>query len=274
MEVRRAADTLLRCQPSSLAGLLAPPSTLRWPAGRQLTSRRALPLSRRQTFITTTPRCSFKPTTTTSATPSRSQDEKAKNRPEDKGPASTDINKAAQDLGWLQGGGSRSGGSRQAHEHSRLSRERELSMNRGSSADDILKSMNSTFSSSSSPSTGGIDLSRMMSPPSQNRPESAMDMMSAITTLLPKKEKIPLRLTSSTGRSIAIHGHVDVARGFQLMERTCMQNGIKRDFQSQRYHERRGIKKKRLRGLRWRRRFMEGFRATIQKVVKYRKQGW
>jgi small subunit ribosomal protein MRP21 len=274
MEVRRVADTLMRCQPSSLAGLLVPPSTLRWPAGRQLTFPKALPLSRRQTFITTTPRCAFKPTTTTSATPSRSQNEKAKNKPEDEGPARTDINKAAQDLGWLQGGGSRSGGSRQTQEHSRLSRERELSMNSGNSADDILKSMNSTFSSPSSPSTGGIDLSRMMSPSSQNRPESATDMMSAITTLLPKKEKIPIRLSSSTGRSIAIHGHVDVARGFKLMERTCASNSVRRDSMDQRYHERRGMKKKRLRGLRWRRRFMEGFRATIAKVVKYRKQGW
>lgn len=144
-------------------------------------------------------------------------------------------------------------------------------MNKGSSAVDILNSMKTFSNPASKP---GIDLSRMRNPVAPNRPESATDMMSAITTMLPKAEKIPIRLSPSTGRSIAIQGNVDVAKGFRLMERNCSQNSVKKDSQSQRYHERRGMKKKRLVRQRWRGRFMEGFKATVARVKKLRRQGW
>jgi len=273
MEVRRVADTFLRSQSSPLAGLLAPAPTIRWQAGRQWTCRSPLHLSRRRTFVTTASKYSFNPAATTTAASSSSGRGREKETSEDSNIARTNIDEAAKNLGWLQGGRSRSGGSQKTHEQNRLSRDRELAMNGGSSADDIFKAMN-TYSRFGSPSTSGIDLSRMKNPASQNRPESAADMMSAITTMLPKPEKIPIRLSPSTGRSISIQGNVDVARGFRLMERTCAQNNIKKDAMYQRFHERRGMKKKRLRRVRWRARFMEGFRATVSRVKKLRKQGW
>ena len=273
MEVRKAADTLLRCHLSPLASLLVSASALPWQAGRQLTCRGPPPLSRPRTFIATTPKYAIRPiaTTTASSPPSKHDRESY----EGSKPTSINVEKAAHNLGWLQGGStSRYGAFPQTQVQTRVPRERELTMNHGNSADDILQSVNSTFSSSSKTSTGGIDLSRMQNPPSKNRPESAVDMMSAITTMLPKPEKIPIRLSPSTGRSVAIQGNVDVARGFRLMERTCVQNSIKRDSMNQRYHERRGQKKKRMRGVRWRARFMGGFRAIVLRVKKLRKQGW
>ena len=275
MEVRKAVDTLLRCQSSPLADLLVSAPSLRWQTLRQLTSRRLPPLSQRRTFIATTPKYAIRPIATTAASSSSSEHDKASTEERQPAPANANIEKAAHDLGWLQGGSNfRYGTFPHAQGQTRVTPERELTMNHGNSADDILKSVNNTFPSFGNRPTGGIDLSRMQNPPSQNRPESAVDMMSAITTMLPKPEKIPVRLSPSTGRSVAIQGNVDVARGFRLMERTCSQNNVKRDSMNQRYHERRGQKKKRMRGVRWRAKFMEGFKATVSRVKKLRKQGW
>lgn len=273
MEVRKVADTVLRCQSASLANLLAPASTtpaVPWRACRQLASRNAYSLSRRRTFITTIPNCAFKPSATTVASPPPSRNEDKASQEDEL----ASIDKAARDLSWIQGGGSRTTSYQRGQEKSTLPRQREIFMNRGSSADDILKTMNSTFPSSSAPSADGIDLSRMQNPSSTTSSESARDVMSAITTLLPKQEKIPIRLSPSTGRSVAIQGHVDVARGFKLMERTVAFNGIRRQATQQRYHERRALKKKRLQRQRWRVKFMAGFKATVAKVKKLKKQGW
>jgi len=49
---------------------------------------------------------------------------------------------------------------------------------------------------------------------------------------------------------------------------------VKADFAYQRYHERGGLKRKRLRRERWRKRFSEGFKATIARVRELTRQGW
>jgi hypothetical protein len=51
-------------------------------------------------------------------------------------------------------------------------------------------------------------------------------------------------------------------------------NRIKMEVAMQRFHERPGLKRKRLRRERWRKRFKEGFVATIKRVKELRKQGW
>jgi hypothetical protein len=157
-----------------------------------------------------------------------------------------------------------------------MAHERELRMNGGSSAEDILESINRKFSSPSRPSLGGIDISRMQDPLKGNDPESAADLMSAINRVvaLPKRERIPIRLSPSTGKTVKVDGHIDVARAFRMMEQTCGRNKVRREFNYQRFHERRGLKKKRLRAERWRKRFMEGFKATVGRVKKLRRQGW
>ena len=42
----------------------------------------------------------------------------------------------------------------------------------------------------------------------------------------------------------------------------------------QRFHEREGLKRKRLRNERWRRRFKEGFQRAVGRVVGMKRQGW
>jgi hypothetical protein len=55
---------------------------------------------------------------------------------------------------------------------------------------------------------------------------------------------------------------VDLGRGFRVLEINCQRNQERGDFMRQRFHERPGLKRKRLHSLRWRKRFKEGFRAV------------
>lgn len=90
-----------------------------------------------------------------------------------------------------------------------------------------------------------------------------------------KKRELPaLRLKPSTGRTVYVSGHVDVARSFQLLTTLCRRNKVSLDLARQRFHERPGLKRKRLRSERWRGRFKEGFKATCARVQELRKQGW
>jgi len=270
MELRRAADAILRCQVSPLV------AAVRWQAGRQIgkqsSSSNSVNISRRRTFITTTPKYALRPSaTTTAAPPPESQSA------QDGKSASAKVEEAAKNLGWLQGSGSRSGASRFPAPRSQDggARARELRMNGGNSADDILKTINTFSSPSGKSSFDGIDISRMADPFS-DRPESATDLMGAINREVapPREERIPLRLNPSTGRTINIGGNIDVGRGFRLLEQSCARNRVRSDFTKQRFHERGGLKRKRLRRERWRRRFMEGFKATVARVKHLKTQGW
>jgi len=83
-----------------------------------------------------------------------------------------------------------------------------------------------------------------------------------------------MKLNPSTGRSVAIHAQVDLGRGVRLLEMSCSRNKVRADSNSQRFYERGGTKRKRLRMMRWRKRFLEGFKATVGRVKQLRNQGW
>lgn len=86
----------------------------------------------------------------------------------------------------------------------------------------------------------------------------------------------PVKLNSTVGRTIPVNENrnMDVGRAFRTLEMRCAQNNVKKDFMRQRFHERGGLKRKRLKSERWRRRFKESFRATIKLVQGLKKQGW
>lgn len=67
---------------------------------------------------------------------------------------------------------------------------------------------------------------------------------------------------------------VDVGRAFRMLEMRLAQNSVKRDFRMQQFHERGGLKRKRLRRERWRKRFKENFVGTVRMVQRMRKMGW
>lgn len=91
-----------------------------------------------------------------------------------------------------------------------------------------------------------------------------------------RQKPAPMRLTPSTGRtvSVAANAGVDVGRAFALLAQSCARNGVRRDHNAQKFHERPGLKRKRLHRMRWRRRFMTGFKAAVIRVKQLRKQGW
>lgn len=85
-----------------------------------------------------------------------------------------------------------------------------------------------------------------------------------------------IRLNPSVGRSVEVDPAkgVNLIQGFARLEAIVVQNGVRRDFARQRFYERPGLKRKRLKGERWRRRFKTGFRAVVDKVETMRRQGW
>lgn len=87
---------------------------------------------------------------------------------------------------------------------------------------------------------------------------------------------VKYRLRPSIGRTVHIdkNGTVDLARGLGLLNLRVRVNKVAQDVSRQRFHERPGLKRKRLRRERWRARFKEGFKATCKRVQELARQGW
>jgi Ribosomal protein S21 len=83
-----------------------------------------------------------------------------------------------------------------------------------------------------------------------------------------------LRLKPTLGRTVEITGNFDVTRALRSLEGLCARNRVKQDVQKQRFHVRKGMRKKLLRSSRWRVLFKEGFVAECERVRRMRRQGW
>jgi hypothetical protein len=86
--------------------------------------------------------------------------------------------------------------------------------------------------------------------------------------------RVHLRMVPQTGRTVHVRNNVDVARSFKLLAVQIAQNKLRQDFRLQRFHERPGKKRKRLRSERWQKRFKKGFKATVSRVRELTAQGW
>lgn len=84
------------------------------------------------------------------------------------------------------------------------------------------------------------------------------------------------RLGPEYGRTV----HLDVARGRDIVRGIAMMGGmlarnkVKNDFNRQRFHERPGLKRKRLNSERWRARFKFGFKKLTARVTELTRKGW
>jgi hypothetical protein len=90
----------------------------------------------------------------------------------------------------------------------------------------------------------------------------------------PVAQRNHIRMVPQTGRTIHVKRNVDVARSFKLLAVQIGQNKVRQDFQRQKFHERPGLKKKRLKSERWIKRFRKGFKATVSRVRELTGQGW
>ncbi|KAI1386090.1 uncharacterized protein F4822DRAFT_305192 [Hypoxylon trugodes] len=97
---------------------------------------------------------------------------------------------------------------------------------------------------------------------------------SKIVEQRPAPVRPPLRLVPRTGRTVHVRNNVDVARSFKLLSIQVNQNRVRQDFSLQKFHERPGLKRKRLKSARWRARFKKGFKACVTRVRELTKQGW
>ena len=85
---------------------------------------------------------------------------------------------------------------------------------------------------------------------------------------------IDLRLDPYMGRNVPVPPKVPLAQAIRFLDKKLRTNNIKGELMYQRFHERAGLKRKRLKSERWRRRFKEGFRAMVGQAMRMKKQGW
>ena len=66
----------------------------------------------------------------------------------------------------------------------------------------------------------------------------------------------------------------DIGRSFQILSALVSRDRIKVDYNKQKFYERTGIKRKRVRCERWRKKFKAGFVGTITRVQSLKNMGW
>lgn len=261
MELRKAADALLRSQSSPLTQILAPSTSTRWATSSLRLSQRAFSSSTRR-FIPDSNQ--------TNPTPTNA------NRGTQKSP---DTQASSQ--GWAAGARSNRSSSRIIPSKSSESSDADLwesGISSNEAAQDILTGFNAGRKERGPNSPlnqrKSINLDRMLSPNVSNT--DLKDVISNLTSSVtaPVAPKPALRLNARTGRSVVVAGGVDIGRSFNLLGMSCARNKVRSDFNRQRFHERGGLKRKRLKRERWQKRFMNGFKATISRVKEMKRQGW
>lgn len=103
---------------------------------------------------------------------------------------------------------------------------------------------------------------------------ASMTTSFASPDMRPQQPRIPIRAVPSTGRTVHISGGVNPARAFAMLNQRVIGNRVQTIFNRQRFYERPGLKKKRLRMSRWRSRFKTGFQSTVVRVQELVRQGW
>lgn len=125
--------------------------------------------------------------------------------------------------------------------------------------------------------------SQLWSPQEKNQPHHALNHMmidrkypARGREAPPKSELLPLRLNASTGRTISINPNkgVDLLRGLGMLNAIVARNRIRRDTNRQRFHERPGLKRKRLKRARKEARFMTSFLRAKEKIMAMKDKGW
>ena len=75
----------------------------------------------------------------------------------------------------------------------------------------------------------------------------------------------------TAGRSVLVT--TDVSQALMRLKSILSQNKVRQQFHMQKFHESRGLKRKRLASERHRRRFKEGFKRMVSIVLDMKKKG-
>ncbi|KAI0398461.1 hypothetical protein F5Y17DRAFT_4818 [Xylariaceae sp. FL0594] len=84
----------------------------------------------------------------------------------------------------------------------------------------------------------------------------------------------PMRLAPRLGRTIHVKPNGDVAYAFKMLGREVALNGVPGLWRRQKFHERAGMRRKRVKHQRWVKKFRLGFKATVDRVLELKAQGW
>ncbi|KAF2443039.1 hypothetical protein P171DRAFT_433391 [Karstenula rhodostoma CBS 690.94] len=97
----------------------------------------------------------------------------------------------------------------------------------------------------------------------------------AAVPLEPEKQAYP-RLNPAFGRTVDLKPEVgrDLVRGIGMLSSLVSRNKIRSDMMKQRFHERPGLKRKRLKSERWRSLFKKGFQEVTGRVSELTRKGW
>jgi small subunit ribosomal protein MRP21 len=279
MELRRAADAILRSQGGPLSATLHPRSTIRWSSKAQLEYSHCSNRPAQRCLSTTSRKYALKNIPTTISAPPRSATtETSPSNPSSSSTSAQSPSSAIADLGATLGW--TSGGNRRSAFPKRATGQFEKDLNGGTSATDLLHGLRLRQDARRGGVSSGsnIDVNRMLDLPSTPGSDSARGSLMldiANSTMMHKTKRTPMNLGPSTGRTVTIGTTgIDVGRGFRMLEQACARNKVRADAMKQRFHERGGLKRKRLGRERWRRKFMAGFKATISRVKALKNQGW
>lgn len=90
------------------------------------------------------------------------------------------------------------------------------------------------------------------------------------------RSKRTVRSRPMVGRTVELDPAkgMDFGKGLRQLGMLCAQNNVRGDLMTQRFHERPGMKRKRLKQQRWRKLFKSGFSATVGRVKEMRRKGW
>lgn len=124
----------------------------------------------------------------------------------------------------------------------------------------------------------GLDFGDMALPESMLNPTLENKPSEAANLAVQQEETFSNypHLNPTYGRSVNLdpsRGR-DIVRGIGMLGSLVARNKIKNDFNKQKFHERGGLKRKRLNSERWRARFKLGFRAVTTRVTELTRKGW
>ena len=124
----------------------------------------------------------------------------------------------------------------------------------------------------------GGEIIKGMAFPDEPRGNPGQEILNDINqpySIMPRNKRT-VRSRPTVGRTIELDPSrgIDFGKAWRQLGMLCAQNRVRADLKSQRFHERPGLKRKRLKQERWRKLFKAGFEATVERVQEMRRKGW
>ena len=250
MEIRRCTEALLRSPASPISTLWSTQTASRWHKVQR-------------TFATSSAR-SLEQSSTATSPPSNTPLASASAASQAPQRKTEDVlDGLTQTLGWTKTA------------QRRITPDQERRLNGGSSSAQLLEKVRQQMGK---PSAAAIESTKFnfdrMDMPEMSASQLDLHGIAQQISSVPIKPTMPIKLVPSTGRAVYVTERTDVSKALKQMDRLTTVNRVRSDFTSQRYHERGGLKRKRLRRQRWRTNFKASFQATVQRVNELKRQGW